>query len=176
MHPEALAGSIEESCALFARFLKGFDGTNATKQAPGVPNHAAWTLGHCALYAFRSEEKLRGVEPAVPPGGGWTEGDGTAGGPERFDTESVCYGSVPVDNPALYPSFARCVEIFERAHAGYAAYVRTMSKTDLAREISWGSTRVTGDRMVIRMNFHLGTHAGQLVDLRRGLGMGSVLG
>jgi hypothetical protein len=60
---QLLAEAVRESRNLLARYLKGFDDTNHTKQAPGLPNHVAWTLGHLSLTMYRTAEKLNGTPP-----------------------------------------------------------------------------------------------------------------
>ena len=57
-HGASLAEGIEMSSVLFKRFLPGFDESNRTRQAPGLPNHLAWTLGHLAMVLNRIAEKL----------------------------------------------------------------------------------------------------------------------
>ena len=52
-----LAEAIGSTRELLVRYLQGFDDANATAQAPGLPNHAAWTLGHLALTCVSSTQK-----------------------------------------------------------------------------------------------------------------------
>src|SRR5262245_44763569 len=109
---QVLADCIRETRPLLARYLKGFDDTNHTKQAPGLPNHLAWTLGHLALTMQRTAEKL---DRKPLPESDFIKGDGKSGTSERFDTESISFSSKPVDDPKLYPKYARCVAIFNAA-------------------------------------------------------------
>ncbi len=44
----ALADAISSTEELLTRYLAGFDDHNAVAQAPSLPNHAAWILGHLA--------------------------------------------------------------------------------------------------------------------------------
>ena len=63
-----LAHNILYTETLFERFLVGFDEANRTKQAPAMPNHAAWTLGHLALTAHRCVDRVLGRdEPGALP-------------------------------------------------------------------------------------------------------------
>ncbi|MEZ6317311.1 MAG: hypothetical protein R3B49_00965, partial [Phycisphaerales bacterium] len=93
---EILATALDATLPLFERFLAGFDDSNRTKQGPSLPNHAAWTLGHLALYHHRAADRVLGHDdPQALPESDFVKGDGHAGDGERFDSESVCYGSHP---------------------------------------------------------------------------------
>jgi hypothetical protein len=168
-----LADAILESRMLIARYFKSFDDTNHTRAAEHLPNHFAWTLGHLALTLHRAAEKLdRGAVPASD----FLTGDGRAGTRERFDTESICFGSKPEPNPATYPTRARSEEIFNAAIQRFAAAVRNASDLQLDAQVPWGNGTVSMSNLAVRMIFHTGTHAGQLADLRRALKMGSIFG
>ena len=167
---QLLAESVRESKAWLTRYLKGFDDTNYTKQAPGLPNHVAWTLGHLALTLNRIAERIDG-RPI-------SESDFVtgAGGRERFDTEAVSFGSKPVDDPSRYPGYARCVAIFENAIERCASAVQNADDATMAKSSKWGKGEVATWSLPARMVFHNGTHTGQIVDLRRALGLGNILG
>ena len=53
-HQDLLADSVLASSALLSRYLVGFNDQNRTTQAPGLPNHAAWCLGHLSLTMHRA--------------------------------------------------------------------------------------------------------------------------
>ncbi len=163
---ETLANAITEAMPLFERFLVGFDDSNRTTQAPMLPNHAAWTLGHLALVATRGAERVAGhtAEQPLP-----VDEFGDAG-PTRFDPESVAIGSVPADEPAAYPGWDRCVEIYRAAHARLIESVRDAGDDVLDAPVPWGSNELSAQALIVRMIVHLGTHTGQIVDLRRALG------
>ncbi|MFG0285693.1 MAG: DinB family protein [Phycisphaerales bacterium JB039] len=165
-----LASAIDTSVPLLTRFLDGFDESNRTRQAPGLPNHACWSLGHCALTMLRVREKLSGQGLPESDFVAGPRGDGSC-----FGTESVAFGSRPADDPAAYPSLARSRAIFEQAASALAAAIRSATDEQLDRPIPWGRAEITLAEMLPRMVFHNGTHAGQLVDLRRALGMPPVI-
>ncbi|MDX2131101.1 MAG: DinB family protein [Planctomycetota bacterium] len=167
---EELAGAIEMSRALLVRFLPGFTDETHTAQFPGLPNHLAWNLGHLAHTCHRCAAMLDGLEAF--PAADFVPGD--AGNPERYAIESIAFGSVPVADPARYPRLARCSAIFDAAIARYAAAVRALEDPD--RVVSWGGTPLTAAQLVIRMVFHNGTHCGEILDLRRALRLGRILG
>ena len=168
---QTLANAVLESRTLIARYFKGFDESNHTKQAQHLPNHFAWTLGHLALTIHRTAEKFDG---RALPETDFVKGDGRAGGPTKFDAESVCFGSKPVDDPKLYPAHDRCVAIFDDAIQHLVSAIRRADDAKLEMLVAWGSGQVKLWSLAVRMVFHNGTHCGQLADLRRALGMGSV--
>ncbi|MBL1216336.1 MAG: hypothetical protein D8M59_02455 [Planctomycetes bacterium] len=170
---ETLARAVESSQPLLTRYLAGFNDDNRTRQAPGLPNHAGWTLGHCALTMYRLAENHLHGHPL--PDCDFITGDGTAGDAGRFDTESVCYGSTPVDRPEMYPTMERGRAVFDGACAALAAAVRAADDATLAAEMEWHGTSYPTWSLVLRVCFHNGTHAGQLTDLRRGLGMDNII-
>jgi hypothetical protein len=166
---QVLAESIRDSRFLLVRYLKGFDDSNHTKQAPGLPNHVAWTLGHLAVSLSRITERIDGTP--IP------ESDfAKGGGSDRFDLDAVGFGSKPVDDPALYPSMSRCTAIFDAAVERLAVTVANASDAKLDAPAKWGKVDVPAWSLATRMVFHNGTHCGQIADLRRALGMGTVLG
>src|SRR2546423_15708995 len=117
---QLLAQAIRDSQTFLARYMKGFDDSNRAKQAPNVPNHFAWTMGHLALTMHRCAEKLD--RQPVPPSD-FIKADGRGGNAERFDTESVAFNSQPVDDASLYPRADRCTAIFAAAVERFAAAV-----------------------------------------------------
>lgn len=164
-----LAEAVRQSGALLRRYLRDFDDTNHTRQAPSLPNHVAWNLGHLALTMHRAAEKLDG-RPL--PGADFVEGG--AGDAARFGSESVAFGSTPRDDPAVYPAMARCAAIFDAAIERLAGAVEQASDAQLAATTRWGAADTTIGALIPRMVFHNGTHNGQIADLRRALGLGSV--
>jgi hypothetical protein len=103
---------------------------------------------------------------------------GSAGhaAPTRFDTETVSFGSTPMDNAQMYPRFERCAAIFDAACVRYAAVIRSLPEERLDAMIQWGQIQIPVWASGLRMAFHNGTHSGQVADLRRALGMKSIFG
>ncbi|MEO1009315.1 MAG: DinB family protein [Planctomycetota bacterium] len=171
---ELYARGIEQGVELFERFLPGFDDANRTAQAEHLPNHMAWTLGHVAMTSARAIERLQGQDAPQPLlDHEFVVAD--RGDAERFGTEVVCFGSNPVDDPAIYPSLARSAAIFRAVHGRLAGALREADDAALARPTPWGSGRTTVGDLMHRMAFHIGTHTGQIVDLRRALGIPPVI-
>lgn len=170
---DALAEIVEASVPLFLRFLDGFDETNATTRTDETPNHVLWTLGHLALTMYRGAERLG---PPVLPSDRFLTADGRGGDGERFDTESVSFGSVPIDDPRLYPPLARGVDTMQHAAAALAGAIRALTDDQLDMTIEWGRTTSGLTAFISRLVSHNGTHTGQVIELRRNLGMPRVIG
>jgi hypothetical protein len=175
--PATLASMLRSTGPLFLRFLDGFDDDNRTRQAPGLPNHASWSIGHLAITMHFAADYAVGFNaPQKLPTSDWIHGDGTAGDPSRYDTESVRFGSTPTKDAARYPRFARAVEIFDVALDRLASETAALSAKGMEREVKWGSGVMTVEALIHRIGFHNGMHAGQITDLRRALGMPGVIG
>lgn len=165
---DVLASIVRASPPLLLRFVDGFDDSTRAVQAPGLVNHPAWILGHCALTMHRCAEKIDG--DGLPEDDFFT-GDGRAGDASRFDTESVCFGSIPVGEAALYPTLDRAAAIFEGSAERLARTLQHATPAQLEATHTWGTHEASVADLVSRMVNHNGTHAGQLIDLRRALGM-----
>ena len=167
-----LAEQVREAHTLLARYFAGFTDETRTRQAQNLPNHAAWSLGHLALTLHRAAERF-GDTPGLP------ESDfipGDRGDSQRFGTQSVSFGSTPADDALRYPTWQRCREILSTAVERAAATLQRLSDEDLEEEVPWGAGHSPRRQLALRQVFHLGTHCGQLADLRRALGMGSIFG
>lgn len=174
---DALADSVLACKQLLGRYLAGFTDENHTRQAPGLPNHVAWSLGHCALTMHRVSEKLDGAPiPAADFHAGFAP-PAPAGSnvPDRFGTEQVAFGSRPTDAAPEYPPLARCVEVYEAACDRLARAVGAAPEEKLTERIAWGKSELPLLQAVTRMVFHNGMHTGQIADLRRVLGFGSIM-
>jgi hypothetical protein len=165
-----LAQGIVSSRDLLERFIVGFDDSNRTRQAPNLPNHFAWTLGHLAITQNRMAER---IDQKPIPADQFI--DGPRGDSTRFAIESVAFNSEPVDDPAAYPTFDRCVTIWRASIDRIASAYEHADDATLDTMTPWGKNSLPIWAMAQRMAFHNGTHAGQLIDLRRALGFPRVL-
>jgi hypothetical protein len=167
---EFLSQSILQCEPLMVRYLSGFNTLNHTRQAENLPNHAAWILGHCALTMHQVAHALDG---RALPAGDFSDEPCRAATDDPafcFYRESIAFRSTPIDDPAIYPSFERCVQIYKSACERLAAAVAGADSAQMQRTAAWG-TEMPLRELVPRLVFHNGVHAGQLVDLRRALGM-----
>ncbi len=165
-----LADGIEGSRLAIELFFTGFDDSNRTSQAPGLPNHFAWTIGHLAFVMHRAAERF--------DAGPLPESDfvpATRGDASRFGIEGVAKDSVPIADASAYPSDARCREVFARAAARLVSAVRDAGDEKLASTTKWGARDMTLSALASRMMFHNGFHAGQLAALRKAIGMKGML-
>ncbi len=153
-----IADAIKSTEELLIRFLEGFDDANATAQPAGLPNHAVWTLGHLALTMHRAAEQIAGAAFPLP-----------------WDPEPYAFGSSPTGASEDYPPLAEMIDNYHRAFALLLEAVRSAGNEGLSRPVHWGQTTVTARDLALRMVFHNGAHCGQLVDLRRALGLGPVI-
>lgn len=171
--PATLARIVRATVPLFTRFLADFDAPGrSTAQAAHLPNHAVWSLGHCAL----TMAKLTGMIDGSPlPQADW-RAPGTPGDAMRFDPETVSFGSVPVGEASVYPGLGRARAIYEGAGERLALAVELATADVLLRRQRWGAAEYPLADLVPRVVFHNGTHVGQLIDLRRALGMPRLLG
>ena len=94
-----------------------------------------------------------------------------------WDPEPFAFGSEPVDDPDRYPPLETMLELFGAGNSLLAEAVREAGSRGLDRMVKWGPMgNITARDLILRMVFHNGTHCGQIIDLRRGLGLGRVLG
>jgi hypothetical protein len=168
---DALAEGVLACKPLVLRYLKGFDESNYLAQAPSLPNHIGWTLGHLSQTMFRVAERMDGQ--ALPEE--YFIRGGVACDASRFGTEAVCVGS-PAPRPGdPYPPLARCIEVFSAACDRLASAVRSADEHLLDRLTPWGPAEMPMHLLVQRMIFHNGTHQGQIADLRRALNMERII-
>ena len=169
---QMLAEYILSTKPFFVRFVNGFDDSTHTFQGENLPNHVAWTLGHCALTMNRAAERFDDKPLSETD---FIMGDGTNGDSSRFDTESVCFDSTPMPDPSNYPTLQRATEIYEAACDRFAEAVRTTTDAKLDEMIPYYGSEVPLCTLIMRLCFHNGAHAGQIIDLRRALNMQRVI-
>ena len=169
---EMLAEYVLSTKSFLVRFVAGFDDSTRTMQAENLPNHVAWSLGHCALTMNRAAERF---DNKPLPETVFLMGDGTNGDPSRFDTESVCFDSTSTPDPSRYPTLQRATEIYEAACDRFAEAVRNTTDTKLDEMIDFYGSEIPLYTLIMRLCFHNGAHAGQIIDLRRALGMQRII-
>ena len=170
---ETLALAVTASKEMFMMFMTGFNDDNHTKQADYIPNHVAWTLGHCAMYMQKAIEHIQ--DGYSLPETDFVTGDGTSGTKTHFDTESICFGSTPEDNPALYPGYDRAVDIFCNAAQSLSDAITKADDQCLDKDVNWGMGSIKFYALLQRLSFHNSNHSGQITNLRRALDLGSII-
>jgi hypothetical protein len=162
---------------MLTRYLADFTEDSRAAQAPGLPNHAIWTLGHLALYMHRAANRIAECDRRPLPDSDFFTGDGSGGEHARYDTESICFGSTPTDDVEVYPNLDRGQQVFIYAAEVLAATIREAGDDGMDRMTSWGRGRtpLSVADLVRHMIFHNATHIGQIVDLRRALSMPPII-
>ncbi len=153
-----LAAAVRRSAALFMRFTPGFE-AHPTTQPNGLPNHYLWTLGHLAFVMQRAADRIERTDTDLD-----------------WDVEPYAVGSEPVDDPGQYPPLDEMLARFDRGMERFAASIERLDESDLDRQIDWGHSAFPVRDLILRMVFHNGIHAGQLIDARRALDLGRVIG
>ncbi len=169
---EILAQLVRACYNSFERFLQGFTEENRTEQAPDLPNHVAWTLGHIALVVEQVACALDGGEMSEEH---FLVGRDRESPPLRYNTETICFGSRPVDDPALYPPLERGREIFKSAMQRLERAAARIDDGRLNETFTLGPWSLTLVELIGRVTCHNMIHAGQLTDLRRALGFDPVV-
>jgi hypothetical protein len=129
-----------------------------TEQPGTLVNHPAWTLAHLNAYAGLVLTLLD--DPSVPS-------------PEA-ELEKFGYGSVPVAEPAAYPTKAALLARFSERHERIAAVVAEQHAEYFPRpspEKFQPHASCIGDVVSILMTTHLGDHFGQIRLWRRASGI-----
>lgn len=167
---DLLADAVIASKGALTRFLTGFTDTNRTAQAPHLPNHVAWTLGHVAFYLYDAAGRIDG-RPMPEKDFGPDVGVDNS----RYALDAIGFGSMPANDPVRYPTLARGVAIFEAACDRLAAAARCADGATLDRKTDWMGMPIPLGLLVTRVMLHVGMHTGQLMDLRRALGLEPIL-
>jgi len=144
------------------RLLADIDRKRMSMQPAGVVNHPAWTLAHLIHYHPAILALIRGQavpDPSMHPDA------------RRFDA-----GSVPVDDPSLYPNKSQLLDRFRDGHRRIDAALRDAPEDrwsqppDLARWAEGFGT--TAHVLQYLMVHHEAEHLGQLAAWRRAMGFG----
>jgi hypothetical protein len=115
-------------------------------------------MGHMAITMHRAAERIAQREI-----------------PLDWNPEPFAFGSVPSIDPGANPTWADVQKRFEVAVQTLARALRETDEANLDRTLPWGAGSTTVRDVAMRMMFHNGTHCGQIVDLRRALGMPRVI-
>jgi hypothetical protein len=133
-----------------------------TRQPAGIPNHAAWTMGHLIMLQGVILPMVRGEAPVDP----MTVADGKVYG----------HGSTPTDDPGIYRSRADLMKEYEaNSKAIEGALAETTPEileapAPIARWVErWGTVGRTVAYMTMT---HEAYHLGQLAVWRRALEAG----
>jgi len=157
MIPE-LVGSFDRSLAFMRELVADLSDEEMILQPPGVPNHAAWTLGH-VIHSCQAIAGELGVMPWLP---------------DNWETQ-FGYGSAPATGPdsqgshkaALLESLA---DAGNRLRAVLLATDEGRLKDPLPDEKTREILPTLGDALLQVVSAHTAFHAGQLAAWRRAIG------
>ena len=123
---------------------------------PGA-NHALWTLGHLAAADAFFLERIGGTPD------------------ERFARLQGQFfiGSKPSGNLAEYPPVEEVRRWFDEARANLVAHYRSLSEEQLAQPLpeQWQRMAANPGALLARISVHESSHAGQLMVVRKSLGL-----
>lgn len=126
-------------------------------QPPGVPNHAAWTLGH-VIHSFQAMAGELGVQPWLP-----------ADWESRFG-----YGSSPAEVALQHPSTTELLAALRDASDCLRAALLNLDESALAEPLPDDAARellpTKGHALLQIVAAHTAYHAGQLAVWRRAIG------
>ncbi len=125
-------------------------------------NHTAWLLGHLAYADDGFYTKLSGNDSVIP---------------ENFEV-LFGMGTTPSDDACLYPSKAELLEVLEKSHAALTDWFKSLPEEKLAEPLPEGMEMFGANHATLAatMAWHEGVHNGQLIEVRRSLGMSRVFG
>lgn len=157
MIPE-LVGCLDRTTAYIRTLVEDLTDEEMTLQPPGVPNHAAWTLGH-VIHSWRAIAGELGVRSWLPD-----------------DWESFFgYGSSPADvcgsgHGSKAVLVARLVDASNRLRAALLEAGEDGLLEPLPDATSREIFATTGDALLQVVAAHTAFHAGQLAAWRRAIG------
>jgi uncharacterized damage-inducible protein DinB len=152
-----VVGCFQRTVAFMQESVADLSDEDLVLQPPGVPNHAAWTLGH-VIHSCQAIAGELGVEPWLP-----SEWESQFG-----------YGSSPTAVVPQHPSKAALLAALgEASHRLRTALLR-MDETALAEPLPNERVRdmlpTKGHAVLQVVAAHTAFHAGQLAAWRRAVG------
>jgi hypothetical protein len=156
-----IVSCFERTVAFMLGLVADVPDEEMTVQPPGVPNHAAWTLGHI-IYSCQAIAGELGVEPWLLDG--W----------ERW----FAYGSTPDGSSSRYPRKAVLLAVLADASDRLRRALVTADPAKLAAPLPDEKARdilpSLGHAVVQVVAGHTAFHAGQLAVWRRATGRAAV--
>ncbi len=125
-------------------------------------NHAAWLLGHLAYAADSFYRNFSGKESVIP---------------ENYDAQ-FGMGSTPTDDASDYPPKADMLDALEKAHAALAGWFKALPEERYGEALPEGLEMFGPNYAAVAstLAWHEGVHHGQLIEVRRSLGLPRAFG
>lgn len=166
----AASNAIAKRTSTFMRFAHkmvadmaaGIPDDRACHQLPGADNHKLWTLGHLAGTNQWFAMLIDGQPITFP----------------REWDKMFGMGSKPTADAATYPPIADVRSAFEASIDRLCAAVDALNDAELAAPPAGDGSGFVTDKLdsALKAAWHNGWHLGQVAALRRGLGVGPMMG
>ena len=152
---ELFSKNILQSKGMVDSFLKDFSDADMLFRPAKTANHATWQMGHLA-------NSVRGMVTMCDP---------TVAFPFEDDTR-FGKSKASIDDPTFFPKGAELLSRFDQAMDTAAAWVATLSDTDLAKPAPerMQALAPTVANMALLLASHPLMHLGQFTVTRRALG------
>ena len=152
MIPE-LVGTFDDSTAFIEKSVADLSDDEMVRQPVGVPNHAAWTLGHI-IYSCQGIAVELGMEPWLP---------------ETWESD-FGYGSKPLPDTGRYLTNAEMLKLFADSTCRLRQALLTADKSILGSRLPDDELPTMTHLLLQVVLGHTSYHVGQLAVWRRAIG------
>lgn len=152
MIPQLLR-SFETTIGFVEKSVADLSEQEMVEQPPGVPNHAAWTLGHIIF-------SCQGVAMEL---------DQQAWLPEDWES-AFGYGSTPLPDVSRYPKKPEMLTLLADASHRLCDSIRALDASELQQSLPDETFPTMAHLLVQIVGGHTAYHAGQLAVWRRAIG------
>ena len=144
------------------KYLEGIPEGKYTYQPWAGANHVLWNLGHIAATDMFAIAALKGAS-------------GFPTGP--YDS-IFGMGSTPVDDPSKYPPIKEVRDYLDGQRRELLALLERKSEADLLKPTEGDMAQFAPDAagVLFSLGWHEGMHAGQIVAIRKALGLKPIMG
>lgn len=144
------------------KFLEGIADDKLTHRAAPGSNHALWIMGHLAHAENSFCSKISGNDSVLP---------------ENY-TELFGMGSEPSDDASTYPSKSELMDALDKSRAFLISWLSGLSEDQLAAPLpdDYEMFGPNAASLATAIAWHEGVHGGQLIEIRRSLGLPRAVG
>lgn len=148
------------------KMVESWPADKAVYQSAPTDNHLMWTVGHLATTYGWLVGLLTGSSKS-----------GAAGALPANYNDLFGYKSSPKANASDYPSLSEVRHHMDATYAQMLAALRAMPESDLGKPCAMDSGGFASSNLdaILKACWHDGWHQGQLSNLRRALGLPSVM-
>ncbi len=151
-----LVGTFDYIIAFVEQSVADLSDGEMVMQPSGVPNHAAWTLGHL-IYSCQGIAAELGSEPWLP---------------ETWESD-FGYGSNPVPDRGGYPTKTELIKLFADSTSRLRHALLNTDESVLRRKLPDDELPTMAHMLLQVVLGHTSYHAGQLAVWRRAIGKDS---